>query len=237
MLTTKEIEKLRKVIIATTATPIVGSIEDYSWEAIFHYVKGISLSDPALGRSKLLHDAVDIQTQVGWSLKSLQLRNLNTGASFSFVIQRADVVKKANGLGFPGLTEKSPESELGNAIIEHWNQKILLDQSRQGVTESKEGILLKNPQGNEYIYTEYSIEPLDPNQFSWSWTVDRKTGKRGAGLQGSVGGQTVLIWYKNQKQLFRVRTIPPEPIKIAIERKRLTLHEYVEAITAVIQKK
>jgi tetrahydromethanopterin S-methyltransferase subunit F len=56
VLTEQEIERLRKAIVATVATPVIGSIEDYTWEAIFHYVKDISLSDPALGRNKLLYD-------------------------------------------------------------------------------------------------------------------------------------------------------------------------------------
>lgn len=43
MLTENEISRLRKAIIATIASPIIGSIEDYAWEAIFHYVKDISL--------------------------------------------------------------------------------------------------------------------------------------------------------------------------------------------------
>jgi hypothetical protein len=54
MLTSDEVERLRDAIIATIAAPIVGSIEDYSWEAIFHYVKNIPLSDPTSGRTKLL---------------------------------------------------------------------------------------------------------------------------------------------------------------------------------------
>jgi hypothetical protein len=73
MLTESEIEILKQTIAATIASPLIGSIEDYTWEAIFHHVKDIPLSDPALGRSKLLYDAVDIRTSTGWSLKSLQL--------------------------------------------------------------------------------------------------------------------------------------------------------------------
>lgn len=38
------------------------------------------------------------------------------------------------------------------------------------------------------------------NDFSWAWTVDRITGKDGAGLQGSIEGKAELVWYKNQKQ-------------------------------------
>lgn len=81
-MTDNEIDRLRKGIIATVASPVIGSIEDYAWEAIFHYVKDIPLSDPALGRTKLLYDAVDITTQTGWSLKSLQLNNFTSGNTF-----------------------------------------------------------------------------------------------------------------------------------------------------------
>jgi hypothetical protein len=133
VLTDNEFEKLRKAIIATVASPVIGSIEDYAWEAIFHYVKDIPLSDPALGRSKLLYDAVDFTTQAGWSLKSLQFNNLTPGNTFFFVIQRADVVKKAAQLGFPGLTERSLPEELGAAIIQHWNEKIITSKLAQGV--------------------------------------------------------------------------------------------------------
>ncbi|MFM6345436.1 MAG: hypothetical protein ACKPFK_09860, partial [Dolichospermum sp.] len=101
MLTENEIERLKQAIIATVASPVIGSIEDYAWEAIFHYVKDIPLTDPALGRSKLLYDAVNFLTKTGWSLKSLQLSNLKISSTFFFVIQRADVISKADQLGFP----------------------------------------------------------------------------------------------------------------------------------------
>ena len=45
MLTKNEIERLKQAIIATVASPAIGSIEDYAWEAIFHYVKDIPLSE------------------------------------------------------------------------------------------------------------------------------------------------------------------------------------------------
>lgn len=101
MLTNEEIERLKQGIIATIASPVIGSIEDYAWEAIFHYVKSLPMLDPASGRSKLLYDAVDRENAIGWSLKSLQKSNLLVGSSFLFVIQRADVIKKADLLGFP----------------------------------------------------------------------------------------------------------------------------------------
>lgn len=235
MLTDSEIERLSQAIIATIASPVIGSIEDYTWEAIFHYVKGIPLSDPALGRSKLLYDAVDLVTKTGWSLKSLQLNSLNFTNPFLFVIQRADVIKKAVQLGFPGLTEQSLPNELGSAIIQHWNEKIILSQAAQSVVNSYEGILLKTIKGYEYIYCEFPLNPLDPNTFSWAWTVDRTTGGLGAGLQGSVAGKIELVWYKNQKQLFRARTIPTQAVRITVARTRLTLDRYVKTVLFALQ--
>jgi hypothetical protein len=234
VLTANEVEKLRQAIVATIASPVIGSIEDYTWEAIFHYVKDIPLVDPALGRSKLLYDAVDTGTATGWSLKSLQLNSLTTVNTFLFVIQRADIVKKATQLGFPGLTEQSAPAELGAAIIQHWNEKIISSQTAQGVVNSYEGILLKTIRGFEYIYCEFPLTTFDPNAFSWAWTVDRSTGRSGAGLQGSISGHIELVWYKNQKQLFRARTIPAEAVHIRVERTRLTLDRYVQTVLSAL---
>ncbi len=235
MLRSEEIERLRKAIIATIASPVIGSIEDYAWEAIFHYVKNLSMLDPALGRSKFLYDAVDRENAIGWSLKSLQKTNLLVGSSFSFVIQRADVIKKADLLGFPGLTEKSSPQDIGAAIVKHWNEKIITSRLAQGVRTSYEGILLKTIKGTEYVYCEFPLEPLQADAFSWNWTTDRKTGKSGAGLQGSIEGNVELVWYKNQKQLFRTRTIPEQATRITVKRYRLNPTEYVETILSSLE--
>ena len=71
--------------------------------------------------------------------------------------------------------------------------------------------------------------------FSWAWTVDRVTGRSGAGLQGSIAGKPELVWYKNQKQLFRARTILPEAVHIRVERTRLTLDRYVQTVFSALQ--
>lgn len=235
MLTEDEIKRLGQTIAATIASPLIGSIEDYTWEAIFHHVKNIPLSDPALGRSKLLYDAVDTITSTGWSLKSLQLKKLTNINTFSFVIQRADIVKKATQLGFPELTDKSLPDELGAAIIKHWNDKITSSQTAQGVSNSYESILLKTIGGYDYIYCEFPLNMFNPSTFTWAWTVDKGTGELGAGLQGSVGDKIELIWYKNQKQLFRTRTLPPKAIHIKVARTRLTINFYVETILSALQ--
>lgn len=98
-----------------------------------------------------------------------------------------------------------------------------MSQAAQGVVNSYESILLKTIKGYEYIYCEFPLNSFDPNTFSWAWTVDRTTGRSGAGLQGSVAGKTELVWYKNQKQLFRARTIPAQAVRITVERIRITL--------------
>lgn len=200
-------------------------------------VKKIPLIDPALGRSKRLHDAVDSKTKTGWSLKTVQLSTLASGTPVLFIIQRADVIKKANSLGFPGLTEKSQPADIGAAIIKHWNDKLETDRSIQGVTTSYEGVLFKTRKGVEYVYAEYPLNPLDPAAFSWNWTLDKKSGKDGAGLQGSRGGKTALVWYKNQKQLFKVQTIPSQAVRITIARERLTPKQYVKTILAALREK
>lgn len=50
-----------------------------------------------------------------------------------------------------------------------------------------------------------------------------------------MAGRTELVWYKNQKQLFRARTIPPQAARVTIERSRLTLNRYVETILLALQ--
>lgn len=87
---------------------------------------------------------------------------------------------------------------------------------------------------NTFI-VNFLLTPLDPNAFTWAWTVDRITGRSGAGLQGSIPGQLELVWYKNQKQLFRARTISPEAIHIRVERTRLTLDRYVQTVLSALR--
>jgi len=145
------------------------------------------------------------------------------------------LLKKADLLGFPGLTEKSSPQDIGAAIIKHWNEKIITSRSAQSVEISYESILLKTIKGTEYVYCEFPLESLDADAFSWNWTTDRKTGKSGAGLQGSIEGNVELVWYKNQKQLFRTRTIPEQATRITVKRYRLNPAKYVETILSSLE--
>lgn len=194
MLTIEETERLRQAIIATVAAPVIGSIEDYSWEAIFHYVKNLPLWDPAGGRTKLLHDAVDIKNKIGWSLKTVQLRKLTPGTAFQFIIQRADIIDKAEALDFPRLTVDSPAAELGAAVIKHWNRTIMTARSSQGVTATYEGILLKIRKGLSYVYTQYPLDPLNPSVFSWTWSTNKDSiNWQGVAREGGERASTNMV--------------------------------------------
>jgi hypothetical protein len=94
---------------------------------------------------------------------------------------------------------------------------------------------LKTIGGYDYIYCEFPLHIFDSSIFSWAWTIDKTTGGSGAGLQGSIGDKIELVWYKNQKQLFRTRTLPPKAIHIKVNRTRLTLDRYVETILSALQ--
>jgi hypothetical protein len=131
------------------------AIEGFVWEAIFHYVKGIELSDSlSSGRTKLLFDAVAADGR-GWSLKTILKNNITPGTSFEFVIQRADIFTKSHQLGFPeGLTQNSLPGDLGTAIIRHWNQKFQNDCRKQNVRDPRLAILLKNKTRQNLSYLE-----------------------------------------------------------------------------------
>ena len=123
-LTDGEKARVRAGLLAAFTVPLIDDVEDYVWEAIFHHVKGIRLVDPITeGRTKQLFDAVAPDGR-GWSLKTYW-PNQAVGSSFEFVIQRADVFKKAVELGFKsGLTAKSVPNDLGKALVRHWNAKF-----------------------------------------------------------------------------------------------------------------
>ncbi len=66
--------------------------------------------------------------------------------------------------------------------------------------------------------------------------MNKKSGQSGVGLQGSIANKVELVWYKNQKQLFRARTIYPQAVGIKIERTRLQVDNYVKTILTALQK-
>ncbi len=151
-LTEAEQAKLRDGLLAAYLVPLIDDVEDYVWEAIFHHVKGIKLADPITeGRNKQLFDAVAPDGR-GWSLKTLVWANQTVGSNFEFVIQRADVFKKAVELGFKkGLTAKSFPNNLGKALCEALERKI--SERLQGAESDRpEGLHCPERFGEEEFY-------------------------------------------------------------------------------------
>ena len=88
-LNSRESSLLRKGLQAAMATFFVDGIEDFIWEAIFAYVKGIKLVDPLNEtRAKLLFDVVDAKKRIGWSAKTGLTSSFEGGHELELVIQR-----------------------------------------------------------------------------------------------------------------------------------------------------
>lgn len=179
-LANEERSRLRAGLEAAYTVPIIDDVEDFVWEAIFHYVKNLNLPDPIEdGRTKRLFDAVASDGH-GWSLKTLVRNRLIPGSSFEFVIQRADIFKKATLLGFAkGLNARSDVQELGAALIRHWNAKFQADQVAQGVKDPRIAILLKNSARKKFVYVEFAYPPLDETHYTWRWAKEDGLGLKG----------------------------------------------------------
>lgn len=210
------------------ASPFIDDIEDYIWEAIFAYTKGIPIPDPLkVLRKKDLFDIVDKTKSVGWSLKALQWP-IKPKCEFELVIQRADIIKKANSLGFKKLNLNSPTNILGEALLRHWYEKINHDAEKQQVKMKRVCILLKSIDRKKYVYFEEDLMQYSPNNLRWEWTDKTKTGLKGIRKKDNF---CVFKWYPNQTQFFE-RFILPSNINIfEIEPKRLKREDYVEMVT------
>lgn len=229
-LTEEEKTRLRAGLLAAFEIPIIDDVEDYVWEAVFHHVKGIRLADPITeGRTKQLFDAVAPDGR-GWSLKTLVWSNQEIGASFEFVIQRADIFKKAVELGFAdGLHAKSAPKDLGKALVRHWNAKFQKDSKGQKVTDPRVCVLLKDLSRKNFTYVEFGYPPLKEIDYTWHWSK-----ADGLGLKGFRGEQVRFKWYHGQKQLFEVFQIPKEAYKFKIEWRRAALKDFVEKAIKIL---
>lgn len=218
-----EQSRLKRGLLAAYAVPLLDDVEDFVWEVIFHYVKGIPLYEPITeGRKKTLFDVV-APDGTGWSLKTLLWSRLNEGAEFEFVIQRADVFTKAILLGFvKGLSVQSAVSELGSALVKHWNKKYERDLQAQKVRDPRIAILLKNRPRREFAYIEMAYPPLKEEDYTWKWARED-----GRGLKGQKEGRVHFKWYHSQKQLFQVVQIPREAYLFKLDWKRVSLDAFV----------
>lgn len=220
---TRFVEAMRTAM----AIPFIDGIEDFVVESILAHVLRISIPDPFFEtRSKRLFDVVDKQRSVGWSVKSVQY-SFAPGSRIELVIQRADIFKKAQELGFPPLSKSSDPQLLGKALLKHWEQKVLNDASDQRVESKRVFILLKQKNSFQYATLEENLRLYESSELEWRWTDSTKTG-----LQGVLRSDQSCVyrWYPNQKQMFEGFWIPADIEIVNITPVRLKTDQVVSAI-------
>lgn len=225
-----DVEKERMVrgVNNVLSIPFIDDIEDFIWEAIFSYAKGLSLVDPLTSiRSKRLFDVVDTEKKIGWSAKAVQWP-IKLPGSLELVIQRADIFKKAEALGFPPLDKNSPTELLGKALMKHWiNEKVIKDAEHQGVKDKRVCILIKSRNRKKFAYLEESLIEYNADDLEWHWTDVTKTGLQGTKKKD---GSLVFRWYPNQKQLFERFTLPEDAFVFDLDPKRMSMTDAVEVL-------
>ncbi len=220
-------QRLINGLQAATAIPFIDDIEDFVVESILAYAKDIDIPDPFFEtRSKRLFDVVDTNQRVGWSVKSLQCPFTPLGR-IELVIQRADIFKKAEELGFPSLSKDSSPADLGVALLRHWNRKINEDSSLQNVSSRRIFMLLKRADSFEYSFVEEDIKQYDEDSLVWKWTDRTKTGLQGWSADGR---QLIYRWYPGQKQFFEGFYLPAELDTFSIHPVRLKTAQAVHLL-------
>lgn len=224
----KEKARLIEGIEVAFSVPFVDDIEDFIWEAIFAYAKSIPLVDPLTEiRSKRLFDLVDPKSGIGWSAKALQW-SIVPGGEFELVIQRADIFKKYEELGFDKLTVDSSTAQLGAALLKHWEQlKVIEDMAFQGVTDPRVCILLKSKDRKKFAYYEDAVERHDNTDIKWKWSDSTRTGLQGIRKADDF---VKFRWYPNQKQLFERFALPEDTEVFSLTPKRIPLNEVIKML-------
>ena len=224
-LTDLEILKLKNGIKATYAVPFIDDVEDFIWEAIFSYVRNIPIVDPLNNiRKKLLYDIVDNVNSIGWSAKTLQISNIAPGSEFELVIQRADILRKSEKLGYGILSRSSDPSVLGSALLKHWYLKVNNDAITQDVTDKRVCILIKSNDRTKYAYYEDDVEIYKDQDIRWEWTGSTRTGLKGIRRKDDF---CIYRWYPNQTHFFERFTFPQGALIFELTPQRLQLSELV----------
>ena len=225
-LTEQQVQRLIKGLQAAVSIPVIDSIEDFIWESIFCYTKGIPYIDPFNNiRSKKLYDVIDSVKRIGWSAKALQISRFE--GDFEIVIQRADVIKKASELGFDGLSLDSDPNLIGQALLKHWKKKINEDAVAQGIDDKRICILLKNKECTRFAYIEESITQYDADELKWEWSDSQKTGLKGIRKTDNF---CVYKWYHNQTQFFERFQFDQDTKIYNIQLLRQDLADFIELI-------
>jgi hypothetical protein len=195
-------------------------------------VKQVDLVDPFDNiRTKLLFDVVDKKKRIGWSAKGLQCR-ISPGCEFELVIQRADIFKKQNDLGYSGLSKESDPNLLGEALLKHWQNKVNKDAKIQNVNDQRVCILLKW-KNQKFAYFEEALMEYQSEDLYWKWTDS--TSK--VGLQGirKVDDFVVYRWYPNQTQFFERFKLPKDAYTFELTPKRFGMDQIIEILASNIK--
>lgn len=226
-LTDEELDRMKSGLKTAMAIPFIDDIEDYILEAIWEYARDIDGIDPFYNiRSKKLYDVVDTKTKIGWSVKSVQWAFYD-GCQFELVIQRADVFKKAESLGFPPLDKNSDPDIIGAALLKHWEQKVIEDAVEQGVTSKRIMVLLKSEDKKRFAVLEEDIKQYSADEIKWQWTNSQKNGLQGLRKSDNF---CVYRWYPSQKQFFERFILSDTSQKINISPVRLTKGQVVDLL-------
>ncbi len=232
-LTELQKKTLVRAVNAVMSIPVIDSLEDFIWEGVFCYIKGLKLVDPLRTiRSKALFDVVgkfsDAQkTRIGWSAKNVGTNLAASELKVQLVIQRANIIGKRKELGFPHLTLESTPAELGLAVMKHWQNKVVADMETQGVTDARICVLMKGKKHTQYAYFEEKLRLYSPEEITWAWaTSDRK------GLQGTHAetGRQVYTWYKSGGQLFETFYPDANTFLFEVSLKRMPFEEVIRRL-------
>lgn len=233
-LTDAQLNRIENGLKAAIAVPFIDDIEDYIVEAILEYTKEIEGIDPFTNiRSKRLYDVLDVPASIGYSVKSLKwaFRD-HAETEFELVIQRADIFKKAQALGFHHLDVNSDPQILGAALLEHWRRKVEDDAEFQGVTSKRIFVLLKSKNNRKFAFFEEDIRLYTADELTWRWTDDTKTGLQGIRNEDQM---CVYRWYPNQKQFFERFKLPANIQKLDIIPKRLGKGQVVDILLPYLE--
>lgn len=231
-LTQNELERFENALTVAMSIPFIDDIEDYILEAIWEYSKDIQGIDPFYNiRSKKLYDVVDTRTKIGWSVKSLQWAFYD-GCEFELVIQRADVYKKAQSLGFNHLDANSDPDLIGAALLEHWRRKVDEDAIAQEVRSKRIMVLLKSTDKHHFALLEEDLKQYSPTDMYWEWTSSSKAGLKG---YRKSDGMCIYRWYPSQKQFFERFVLPVESQKFDINPVRLEKEQLVQRLLPYLQ--
>ena len=129
-------------------------------------------------------DFADVKKdQTGWGCKTLLKKN-----PFSETDKIQGLICKRITLS-GDLTRESPPEEIGAAILNDWNQRVL--EARRTHPDLRIVVLLRNKTLTKFSIFEFPALTYDPQGFLWKWN------RKGV-LEGYQGDDKKFSWVKSQ---------------------------------------